>query len=326
MGGRIEQHAEPEGEPGAQRAARAVGERRVGLPGGRELLIRPVASDDVDALVELYDSLDAAARYRRFFSVFRPPRSFFERLVAVDARGGAGLVALVTEADGAARLVGEACYEPLPNGDGELAITVDGRWRGWLGPMLLDALVQTAAERGVPNLLAEVLLTNGPMLSLLRSRGYAVIPQGDWTIVRALIGTSGPVPTWPVLHDHPRLLVEEPSGHWQGAAAAAKKGVDVVVCPGPSVRHRHECPVLAGRPCPLAEGADAILLCNPSDSEEWNALRKGHEEVHPGVPVFVAHAARRRSDDVLPSEQDVSDDPDQVVDLLAGRGGGSSSQ
>ena len=207
--------------------------RHVALPGGLDLDLRPVTSDDIDALVELYDGLDAASRYRRFFSVFRPDRRFFERLAAVAERGGAGLVAIVSGASLGQQLVGEATYELLPNGNGELAIVVDAHWRGWLGPMLLDALFATAAARCVPNLEAEVLLTNGPMLALLRSRGYALVPNGDWTAVRAVLGTTGPVPTWPVLHDHPRLLVEAPGGRWSGAAAAQSKGIDVLVCPGP---------------------------------------------------------------------------------------------
>ena len=47
------------------------------------LTVRPVATTDVDALVALYDGLSDDDRYWRFFSGFRPPRSFFERLVNV---------------------------------------------------------------------------------------------------------------------------------------------------------------------------------------------------------------------------------------------------
>ena len=48
-------------------------------------------------------------------------------------------------------------------------------WRGWLGPYLLDALVSAARDRGVPGLEADVLVTNQPMLALLRSRGCATM-------------------------------------------------------------------------------------------------------------------------------------------------------
>jgi hypothetical protein len=135
------------------------------LPGGDVLTVRSVTPADVDGLVALYDGLSEDDRYRRFFSGFRPPRSFFERLVNVGERGGYGLVA-TAGSDGdvvaGARIVGEASYELLPNGDGELAITVAADQRGWIGPYLLDALVEAAAARGVPNLEADVLATNGP--------------------------------------------------------------------------------------------------------------------------------------------------------------------
>lgn len=53
--------------------------------------------------------------------------------------------------DDGERIVGEAEYILLPGGDGELAITVAPDWRGWLGPYLLDTLLEVAASRGVAN-------------------------------------------------------------------------------------------------------------------------------------------------------------------------------
>ena len=88
------------------------------------LTVRPVATTDVGGLVALYDGLSDDDRYRRFFSGFRPPRSFFEQLVNVGERGGYGLVAMIGaggDVAGGARIVGEASYELLPNGDGDLA-------------------------------------------------------------------------------------------------------------------------------------------------------------------------------------------------------------
>jgi hypothetical protein len=191
----------------------------VPLPCGCVLTVRPVATTDVDGLVALYDGLSEDDRYRRFFSGFRPPRSFFERLVNVGERGGFGLVATMGaggDLAGGARMVGEASYELLPNGDGELAIAVAADQRGWLGPYLLDALVEAAAARGVPNLEADVLATNGPMLTLLRSRGYATMGPNDWTTMRLVVGTAGRTPVWPAGYgatghsDRPRVLVEVP--------------------------------------------------------------------------------------------------------------------
>jgi hypothetical protein len=166
--------------------------RKVPLPDGRTLSIRFVERRDVDGLTALYAGLDPASNYRRFFSAFRPGRPFFERIATMGERPGAGLVATIGTGDLGDRIVAECGYEVLPNGNGELAITVDRAWRGWLGAYLLDALVDVAASRGVPNLEADILVTNGPMLALLRSRGYAIVPNADWNIVRAMIGTASP--------------------------------------------------------------------------------------------------------------------------------------
>ncbi len=81
-------------------------------------------------------------RYR-FFGVFHPSRAFLEGRAGLASKGGFALVAVVTGVE--ERLVGEAEYVLLPDGDGELGISVTPGWRGWLGPYLLDALLETAA-------------------------------------------------------------------------------------------------------------------------------------------------------------------------------------
>ncbi|MBN2624747.1 MAG: hypothetical protein JXA83_15320 [Acidimicrobiales bacterium] len=269
-------------------------ERRVDLPDGRSLVVRPVTPDDTDGLVALYDGLSEDDRYRRFFSGYRPERAFFERATSVAERGGAGLVAVECDRDPPRelRIVGEASYELLPNGDGELAMAVAGDRRGWLGPYLLDCLVESAAARGVPNLEADVLATNAPMLALLRSRGYATLASDDWVSVRLMIGTGGGTPVWPRGRVRrggpggPRVLVEAPGGRWHAARQAADAGLQVITCSGPR-GPRPRCPALAGEPCPLVEGADAVVMSRPRDEEPWRALADAHHDVHPGVPVCV---------------------------------------
>lgn len=277
------------------------GKRFAALAGGRALRIRPVGPSDAGALAGLYLRLDDDARYRRFFSMYRPDRAFVERMVAVRDRGGECLVALVRERTGEPEhLVAEASFELLPNGDGELGMTVDRAWRGWLGPYLLDALLEVAAARNIPNLEADVLLTNGPMLALARSRGYATIPNGDWAVVRGIMATQGAAPSWPGPHDRLRVLVEGPGGRWNTGTAAATAGIDVLGCPGPEGRGR-ACPMLRGERCPLAAGADAIVVSHPPDTPRWRAVRQAHEELHPGVPVFVE--VTRTAPEVLGAEE-----------------------
>jgi hypothetical protein len=271
------------------RDAVAVGVRSVPLPGGGRLRVRPVGPGDVDGLVALYALLSAEDRYRRFFSAFVPERAFFERAARVAGRGGFGIVAL--DDDGC--VVGEASYELLPDGDGDLGIVVSPGWRGWLGPFLLDTLVDAARRGGVPNLEADVLATNGRMLSLLRARGYATLTSDDWVSLRLIVGTAGDTPVWPEAGPgrpdaaRPRLLVEVRGGRTSVGSAAEARGLAVITCSGPR-RIRPRCPVLAGRPCPLAADADAIAVVNaPPDDDDWRAILAAHGDLHPGVPVWV---------------------------------------
>ena len=266
-----------------------AGHHRVVLPGGRQLWIRPVAPGDVDGLVALYRTLSDEDRHLRFFSTFVPDRAFCERLATVEGRGGFGVVAV----EDGGRIVGEANYERLSDGDGELGLVVAPDRRGGLGARLLDTLLAAASSRGVPNLEADVLVTNPRMLTLLRARGYASLPSEDWVSLRLMVGTAGSTPVWPEGGPgrpdpaRPRVLVEAPGGRWRGATAGEAAGLAFISCSGPRGPHP-SCPALAGHPCPLAAEADAIVVANlPEDGEHWPALLAAHAELHPGVPVCI---------------------------------------
>jgi hypothetical protein len=219
-------------------------------------------------------------------------------MVNAAAEGGCCLVALV--ADPVARVVAEAEYFPLPNGNGELAITVAPDWRGWLGPYLLDALLEAAAARGVPNLEAEVLVENRRMLAVIRRRGYATVDGTDFTQVRLTIGTATPTPSWPAGHARPRVLAEAPSTWWAGERAATAAGMQVMVCPGPHPGAR--CPALDGEPCALVEGAD-VVVCTLEPGPRGD-VRAAHASVHPGTRVIVPGTAARPGESGLGSTSD----------------------
>jgi hypothetical protein len=261
------------------------GVRCVTLPDGDELRVRPVRPTDAAALARLYEGLDPDDRYTRFFSAYRPTPEFIERETTVAARGGFGLVAVVASPGGREQVVGAAGYTLLPDGDGELAITVADRWRGWLGPYLLDALLSAAARRGIPNLEADVLVTNGPMLALARTRGCVTLDRPDWSVVRVLIGTGPAGPSWPPGDDRRKVLVEGPAGPWHPEAAREAR-LSVIACPGPATR-RGGCPALGGQLCPLAAGADVIVLHRPGPAAPWPDLVDAHRRLHPAVPVCI---------------------------------------
>ena len=262
--------------------------RRLTLAGGRRLTIRASTAADADAFAQLYASLDDDDLYRRFFQAHVPTAKTIGRILGAAERGGLGLVAIEDGPDGTTRLVGETSYEPLPGGGADLGITVAARARGWLGPYLLDALIEAARDRGITNLQADVLVENRRMLALVRSRGYATIDHSERpSIVRVVMSTSGRTPPWPGPHRAPRVLVETEGGRWHSETAARAVGFEVVVCPGP-LSHR-PCPALRGEPCPLASQADVVVDGIPVDSPPGRALLDAHERLHAGIPICVEY-------------------------------------
>jgi hypothetical protein len=249
------------------------------------LHVRRLYAADAAGLMALFTSLNEDDLYRRFFSGHVPPETFVEKMARVEGRGGIGLVAVLDQPDGSSRIVGEASSNPLPTGNGELGITVAPDARGWLGPYLLDALIEEAQRRGVANIEADVLVTNRQMLTLLHHRGYAVMDESDRPVIlRVTISTAGRVAGWSGVHDRPRVLVEAPGGHWRRAGRVRDAGFEVLVCPGP-LRGWPACPALRGEPCPLAAHADVIVDAVPG--ETGTALLAAHRGLHPTLPVCV---------------------------------------
>jgi GNAT superfamily N-acetyltransferase len=256
------------------------------LPGGKRLVVRPLSLDDVSGITRLYAALSSEDRYRRFFSAFHATDRAVLGWVKDAVNRGFGLIALADDGEGE-HVVGEAFYVVLANGDGEFALTVHPQWRGWLGPYLLDALVQAAHERGVPNLEADILCDNRLMLSIVRHRGHVLLPASDYQIVRVAVGTGTDGPAWPVHGARPRVLVEGAGVRWHGVDELSRSGFDVYTCPGPGPAGRRRCPAMDGEPCPLAAGADAIVVAYPPGSERGGRLLEAHGILHPDVGVLV---------------------------------------
>lgn len=266
---------------------------RVELPGGRSLVVRPVSSADVDDLTALYEGLPDEDLYRRFFQAHVPPRHAIERMTEAEDRGDIGLVAEMDGGDGCRTLVGEVGCARLPDGDGELAIAVTPSARGWIGPFLLALLCDEAAARGIPNLQADVLADNRPMLALAQARGYATMDHSECpSIVRVVFSTSGRVPTWPARHDRPRVVVEAPGARWHAEGATRAAGMDLLVCPGPSAKWSR-CPAVTGGRCPLAAAADLVVdAIDPESSEAGRRLLEEHRKLHPDTLLYVEPSGR----------------------------------
>ena len=258
------------------------------LAGGARMEVRPTSADDAERIFALYETLSVGDRHRRFFGAFKPHLDWCRRWADVAADGGFGVIAIVHRDGEPEEVAGEAGYAIRDDGDGDLAVTVAPNWRGWLGPYLLDVLVRHAGSVGLANLQADVLLENGPMLALLSRRGPVAMGH-DSGVVRLSIGTTGPVATWPPADPRPRLLVEVAGRRWSGEQAADAAGVATAMCAGPAARGDHQCPVLEGGRCPLADEADAIIVLLDPDDERSAQLVKAHREQSPGTPVLVRH-------------------------------------
>jgi hypothetical protein len=263
------------------------------LPGGKKMTVRQMVEEDVAGLDALYTGLSVEDAYRRFFSGFGG-RGFAPTWYARTRDEGFGLVAVVDDGLPGARVVAEIGYVLLPNGDAEFGLTVARDWRGWLGPYLLDVLVEVAAARGIPNLEADILTENRPMQTVVRSRGVATMGSGeDFSVVRvAIAAASHDRPSWPATPGRRRLLVESQGGRWVHARDASRAGFEVMSCGGPDAR----CPALEGRPCPLAADADVIVLARPPADERTRELLEAHADLHRGVPVLVQRAAGEPGD------------------------------
>jgi hypothetical protein len=268
----------------------------VAIPGGPTLTVRPTNAGDVEGLVRLYHELSADDVYYRFVSVHPPGPSFYQRQAHLDESGGYGLIAVLSDGD---RIVGDAGYVLLPDGSGEFAIAVASDWRGWLGPYLLDVLVEVAAARGLPNLQADVLSTNHRMLALLHRRGYVRVGNGDYAVLRVAIATSDSMPVWQPRQGSPLILAESPGLRWPGELEARRARWRVVCCTRAGASSAPGCPsLLHSQACPLARCADAIVVGYPP-GEAGAALVATHEALHPGVPVVACQGSAQEQVDAV---------------------------
>jgi len=255
----------------------------VRLAGGATLTVRVAGPDDERHLRRFYDQLPPDDQYRRFFNGAHAWEKLLAGWLAMAPEAGVRLVAVIDEGE----VVGDCGYfvDDADPASAELDITVAPRLRGWLGPYLLDNLVDVAAGHGVEELRATVLRTNRAMLALLQGRGDLVVGHDEATSVELLIATRHGLPRWPEGHAAPRLLVESRDGDWHAADSARSFGMQVVVCPGPGAGLR--CSELEGKPCPLARDADAIVVALPADDPETHVLLRAHADLHPDTVLCV---------------------------------------
>ena len=96
--------------------------------------------------------------------------------------------------------------------------------------------------------------------------------------------------------------------------------MQVVACGGPAA-FRGGCPALDGQPCPLAAGADAVVVGLPTTTGAGSALLDAHRRLHPKASICAldrAEPAGRRPDlSYLPADADGSAMVDFLERLIA---------
>lgn len=186
--------------------------REVTLADGTRASLRLIRADDREELRRQFRGLSPAARYRRFLS-FRSELSdeALRYLTELDGVDHLALVATVDSHDlkrevllGIARFVRLADEPEVA----EAAVTVIDEAQGkGLGRILLEALVESARERGIRAFRATVLAENAPIRHILETAGATVREEdGDTLVFDLPLGEEAPASVRDPDHPLRRML------------------------------------------------------------------------------------------------------------------------
>ncbi len=141
---------------------------------GRELILRSIRPDDLDALKRSFARLSPQDIRRRFLHAMAElPEPMARRMCQVNPNIETALV-LVDESVSPAEVRGAGrIYVDTAANSAEFSVVVEHDWaRLGLGALLMHRLVQDSRRRDLVELWGYVLLENRPMLSLCQSLGF----------------------------------------------------------------------------------------------------------------------------------------------------------
>lgn len=181
-------HPGPVSAPGPAAPYPAAWEADVVLTDGSTTRLRPIRTDDADALQAFHVAQSERSTYMRFFAPLeRLPERDLDRLVSVDHVTRVALVAVSgsPEAGTPERIIGVARYDAVDPETAEVAFNIADAHQGkGLASVLLEHLAAAARERGVRRFVAEVLPQNGRMLAVFKDAGYAVRQRTEDGVVQ----------------------------------------------------------------------------------------------------------------------------------------------
>jgi acetyltransferase len=156
--------------------------RRVRLPDGRQLTLRPIRADDADAEWDFVHRLSPDSRYFRFMTPVKElTPAMLRRFTDIDYAREMALVAMAATPQGE-RQVGVARYSIVPGTRRcEFAIVVDDEWRGTgLSRALMNALAEVARDHHhLERIEGVTLAENRRMVGLAKSLGFDVRMDPD---------------------------------------------------------------------------------------------------------------------------------------------------
>ena len=154
-------------------------ERRVTLKDGREVLLRPTRTTDVESMQTLFYSLSARDVYTRFFtnlSSFSAKQA--QHLCSVSYEEEMAFVAVTGDWEDET-VVGSSCYYLDPSTKlADVAYMIHPEWQGrGLGSALQDRTIEYAKEHGLRGFRADVLTENAKMLRVFENSGCQISKQ-----------------------------------------------------------------------------------------------------------------------------------------------------
>jgi acetyltransferase len=152
---------------------------RLRLEDGTPLLVRPVRTEDSDALLDMHARLSRMSLFFRYLRVYAPTRTDIEAICGLNTREGLTLVALTL--DPTPQVIGMACLMVVKNRltpTAEPAIVIEDHFQGrGLGRRLFAHLCRLARKRGIAVLHTHVHKENRKMRHILKQLEYPLVEK-----------------------------------------------------------------------------------------------------------------------------------------------------
>jgi acetyltransferase len=160
---------------------------------GRELIIRPIRTEDEPMMVDFHESLSDRTVFLRYARAFdlteRVAHERLSRIAFIDYDREMVLIAEDRKADGnKSRIAGIGrISKEFGTSDATFALIVSDRYQGQgLGTELLRQLIHVAREEGLDRIKGEVLYANEDMRAICNRLGFDLQPA-DTTLLTATL-------------------------------------------------------------------------------------------------------------------------------------------